>query len=53
MNREEFHYTSEEMVIELLKITPIDESDTVLDAGSGKNKVWYKNLKIKRSMNVK
>ena len=47
MNREEFHYTSEEMVIELLKITPIDESDTVLDAGSGKNKVWYKNLKNK------
>ena len=37
-----FHYTSEEMVKELIKLTPIFGS--VLDAGSGENKVWYNNL---------
>ena len=37
-----FHYTNEEMVKDLIAITPI--SDSVLDAGSGKNKVWFKNL---------
>jgi len=38
-----FHYTNEEMVKDLIAMTPIRGS--VLDAGSGKNKVWYKNLK--------
>ena len=37
-----FHYTNEQMVKDLISITPINGS--VLDAGSGKNKVWYKNL---------
>lgn len=37
-----FHYTNEKMVKDLIGITPI--SGSVLDAGSGKNKVWYKNL---------
>jgi len=37
-----FHYTNEQMVKDLLAITPI--SGSVLDAGSGKNKVWYNNL---------
>jgi hypothetical protein len=37
-----FHYTNEQMVKDLISITPITGS--VLDAGSGKNKVWYKNL---------
>ncbi len=37
-----FHYTNEQMVKDLLAITPI--SGSVLDAGSGKNKVWSKNI---------
>lgn len=37
-----FHYTKKEMVDELLKITPL--SGRILDAGSGKNKVWYKGI---------
>jgi hypothetical protein len=39
-----FHYTNEKMVRDLLAITPINPTTTVLDAGSGKNKVWYKNI---------
>lgn len=39
-----FHYTNEEMVKDLLAITPIFPSDTGLDAGSGINKVWFKHL---------
>lgn len=37
----EFYYTDEEMVKDLLSITPI--SGSVLDAGSG-DRVWWKNL---------
>jgi len=37
-----FHYTNEQMVKDLIAITPIYGS--VLDAGSGKNKVWFNNL---------
>lgn len=37
----EFYYTNEDMVKDLLSITPI--SGSVLDAGSG-NKVWFNNL---------
>jgi len=37
-----FHYTNEQMVKDLVAITPI--SGSVLDAGSGKNKVWFNNL---------
>jgi hypothetical protein len=37
-----FHYTNEQMVKDLIAITPL--SGSVLDAGSGKNKVWYKNI---------
>lgn len=37
-----FHYTNEQMVKDLIAITPLGGS--VLDAGSGKNKVWYKNI---------
>ena len=43
----EFYYTKEEMVKDLLAITPIGENDSVLDAGSGSNKVWYNNIKQK------
>jgi len=43
MNRpKEFYYTNEQMVKDLLAITPI--SGSVLDVGSGKNKVWFNNL---------
>ena len=38
----EFYYTNEQMVKDLLAITSIHGS--VLDAGSGKNKVWFNNL---------
>ena len=38
------HYTSEQMVKDLLAITPTDINDSVLDAGSGQNKVWYNNV---------
>ncbi len=38
----EFYYTNEQMVKDLLAITSIDGS--VLDAGSGRNKVWFNNL---------
>jgi len=37
-----FHYTNEQMVKDLIAITPI--SGSVLDAGSGKNRVWFNNL---------
>ncbi len=37
-----FHYTNEQMVKDLIAITPITGS--VVDAGSGKNKVWFNNL---------
>jgi hypothetical protein len=39
-----FHYTNEQMVKDLLTITPIKSDQSVLDAGSGKNKVWFNNL---------
>jgi hypothetical protein len=42
-----FHYTNERMVRDLLKITPISSEQSVLDAGSGKNKVWFKNIENK------
>lgn len=40
-----FHYTNENMAIDLLSITPIELDQSVLDAGSGKNKVWFNNLR--------
>ena len=39
-----FHYTNEEMVKDLIKLIPFRKEDWVLDAGSGKNKVWYNNV---------
>lgn len=36
----EFYFTKEEMVKDLLAITPIKPEDVVLDAGSG-NLVWF------------
>lgn len=40
----EFYYTNESMVRDLLKITPYEKTDILLDAGSGLNKVWFKNF---------
>jgi hypothetical protein len=37
-----FHYTNEQMVKDLISLLPLRGG--VLDAGSGKNKVWYKNV---------
>lgn len=39
-----FHYTNEQMVKDLLSLIPATREDTFLDAGSGKNKVWFNNL---------
>lgn len=39
-----FHYTNEQMVKDLIALLPLKENDIVLDAGSGKNKVWYNNV---------
>jgi len=40
-----FHYTNEQMVKDLIKLIPFKFcGESVLDAGSGKNKVWYNNL---------
>jgi len=39
-----FHYTKEEMVKELIALIPFEKNDNVLDAGSGRNKVWYNNI---------
>ncbi|MHB8569666.1 MAG: hypothetical protein ACYC97_05640 [Metallibacterium sp.] len=39
-----FHYTKEEMVKGLINLISFDNFDTVLDAGSGKNKIWYNNI---------
>ena len=41
-----FHYTNEDMVKDLIKLIPFKTTDTILDAGSGKNKVWYNNLNL-------
>lgn len=41
-----FHYTNEKMVIDLFKSTNFLPNDIVLDAGSGKNKVWQKNCPV-------
>jgi len=39
-----FHYTNQEMVKDLITLLPFNQNDKVLDAGSGKNKVWYNNI---------
>lgn len=39
-----FYYTRPKMVEYLLSNTPIENGDSCLDAGSGRNMVWYKCL---------
>ena len=46
-----FHYTNENMVKDLIKIIPFRKNDIVLDAGSGKNKVFYNNIPTKCKRN--
>ncbi len=40
------HETSEEMVRDLLTYIPYVYTDVVMDAGSGKNKVWYNCVNV-------
>lgn len=40
----ELHYTSPEMTKDLIKLVPSEQGDSFLDAGSGRNKVWFNNL---------
>jgi 16S rRNA A1518/A1519 N6-dimethyltransferase RsmA/KsgA/DIM1 with predicted DNA glycosylase/AP lyase activity len=42
-----FHYTNPEMVKYLLEIAKIDNNASILDTGSGKNKIWYNLLSNK------
>ena len=45
MNKDKtFHYTKEKMVEDLIKQISFKNNDIVLDAGSGKNKVWINNV---------
>jgi hypothetical protein len=39
-----FHYTNEQMAKDLINLLPLKENQIVIDAGSGKNKVFYNNL---------
>jgi len=39
-----FHYTKDEMVKELIPIIPMGIEDSILDAGSGLNKIWFNNF---------
>jgi len=41
------HFTNIEMVKDLLNKYPLPIKDSILDAGSGINKVWYDNIKNK------
>ena len=36
--------TPEDLVKDLLALVPFEKNDTVLDAGSGKDKVWFRNI---------
>lgn len=42
--KNDLDYTSPELVKDLLAITPILPEHSVLDAGSGKNKIWYNTI---------
>lgn len=40
----ELHYTQELMARDLIATLPLRKGQSVLDAGSGRNKVWFKNI---------
>src|SRR3990167_6633161 len=44
MEDKSFHYTQEKMVQDLISLLPLKYEMSVMDAGSGKNKVWTNNL---------
>ena len=44
VSNKSFHYTKPEMARRLLALVDFKGGDVVIDAGSGKNKVWYKHL---------
>jgi len=44
MRTPELHYTDKKMVRDLIRMIPLTLGDRVLDAGSGRNKTWYKEL---------
>lgn len=44
MKDKSLHYTNEQMAKDLIEFLPFAPKDKVLDAGSGLNKVWFKNL---------
>jgi hypothetical protein len=46
------HETAEEMVKDLLALVPYLEEDVLLDAGSGKSKVWFRNFKCQEKDEV-
>lgn len=41
-----FHYTNEQMAKDLIDLLKLPYDISVLDAGSGKNKVWARNLHV-------
>lgn len=42
-----FHYTNEKMAIDLIEFLNLPYETSIIDAGSGKNKIWYNNLNVK------
>jgi hypothetical protein len=44
--KEVTHYTPTEVVILGLSMINFDKDDIVIDAGSGKNKIWYNNISV-------
>lgn len=42
-----FHYTKPEMAKSLIDFLNLDYNTSVLDAASGKNKVWYNNINVR------
>lgn len=47
-----FHYTTEAMVKDLVALLPLEFGNTCLDAGSGKNKVWFRHLPTHKSFTL-
>ena len=47
-----FHYTSEDMVKDLIALLPLEKDDVCLDAGSGKNKVWFGKLPVVKTFAI-
>ena len=48
--QENYYYAKEQMVKDLLRLTPYNIDDVILDAGSGKNKIWFNNFNCKKKL---